>query len=104
MKKIFVVAIMAMGLNSTFANTNIIVNDTIVNDSTKSFALADTVVTDTAKTTGYAENDTIITDSTKNTGFAENDTVITDSTKTEKVVTCDKAGEKAIRALAAQMR
>ena len=88
MKKIFVVAFMAMGLNSAFANTNIIVNDTIVNDSTKSFALPDTVVTDTTKTTGYVENDT----------------VITDSTKTEKVVTCDKAGEKAIRALAAQMR
>lgn len=104
MKKIFVVAFMAMGLNSAFANTNIIVNDTIVNDSTKSFALPDTVATDTTKTTGYVENDTIITDSTKTAGFAENDTVITDSTKTEEVVTCDKAGEKAIRALAAQMR
>lgn len=118
MKKIFAVAFMAMGLSSAFANTNIIVNDTIVCDSTKAlpdtiivdstktagYVENDTIITDSTKTAGYVENDTIITDSTKTAGYAENDTVVTDSTKAEKIVTCDKAGEKAIRALAAQMR
>lgn len=116
MKKIFAVAFMAMGLSSAFANTNIIVNDTIVCDSTK--ALPDTIIVDTTKTAGYAENDTIIDstktaeyvendtiiDSTKTVGYAENDTIVTDSTKAGKVVTCDKACKKAIRALAAQMK
>lgn len=92
MKKIFLTAIVAMGINSLFANINTAANDTIPNDSTKNVCLTDTVVTDTAKV-----------NPSKCNLLTQNDTVVTDST-TNKVSVYENAGEKAILALAEQMR
>lgn len=73
MRKIFVAAFMAMGISSAFAQSNVTVNDTIINDTTKkSIAYADTVIIDTTKTkpaepTLMATNDTVVNDTTQTT-------------------------------------
>ncbi len=125
MKKLFVTAVMAMGMGCAFAQSDVVANDSVKTDTAKTcpaqslVALNDTVTTDSAKAL-VALNDTVTTDSAKAL-VALNDTVTTDSAKaeatalvaivevndtttqsketTETPATCDKeAGEKAIRA------
>ena len=94
MKKFFVTAIMAMGMGCAFAQTEIVTNDTITNDSTNTIALNDTVVTEPNKSEPVVEQNITL-----------NDTVVTDSTKNKVIIYCDnKATEKAIRALSSLMR
>ena len=149
MKKFFATAVMAMSMGCVFAQGNVntndstandstqtkleamllaVVNDSVVNDSTKALAmLEDSVANDSTKALAMLE-DSVVNDSTKAL-IAQNDTVVTDSTKAQSAAlvaytevndtvttekkdaekstqgTCDKkAGEKAIQAFNAMRK